>query len=68
MTTLQALGVISLGLVVSGFLPRYEIGAGFGLNFGNLAAALGFAIAIFSPKKPSRRERRRRAARHQGDE
>ena len=65
MTTLQALIVIILGLVVAGLLPRYEAGAGFGLDFGNLAVALGLTIAALSPKKPSRRERRRRAAAEQ---
>ncbi len=68
MTTLQALGVIIVGLVVGGFLPRTELGAGFGLNFGNLVVFLGLAIAAVSPKKPSRRERRRRADASQREE
>ena len=61
MTTLQALGVIVLGLVIGGFLPRYEVGAGFGVDVGNMAVGLGLCIAAFSRKKPSRREQRRRS-------
>ena len=62
MTTLQALGVIIIGVLLGGFLPRYDLGAGFGSNLGNAVVALGLGIAAFSPKKPSRRERRRGAA------
>jgi hypothetical protein len=66
MTTLQALGVIVLGLGVGGFLPRYEIGAGFGLDVGGFAVGLGLGIAALSRKKPSRRERTRRKAQQTG--
>lgn len=60
MTTLQAAGVMLLGLVVAGFLPRYEIGAGFFVNLGNGAVALAMVVAALSPKKSRARERKRR--------
>jgi hypothetical protein len=68
MTTLQALGVIIIGLIVAGFVPRRELGAGFGIDLGNLVLLLGLAVAALSRKKPSSRERRRRAAAQQREE
>jgi hypothetical protein len=68
MTTLQALGVIIIGLIVAGFFPRIELGAGFGIDLGNLVLLLGLAVAALSRKKPSRRERRHRAAAQQREE
>jgi len=68
MTTLQALGVILLALVVGGFLPQIDVGKGFGVNLGNGLVFLGLAIAATSPKKPSRRELRRRAEAQQAEE
>ncbi|MCW2584599.1 MAG: hypothetical protein JWN55_115 [Frankiales bacterium] len=56
MTTLQALGVIILGLVVAGFIPRISLGGGFGLNPGNGLVALAFAVAAFSPKRAGKRQ------------
>jgi hypothetical protein len=52
LTTVQALGVILLGLVLAGLLPRVPLVGGWGLNLGNAALALGLAVAAFSPKRP----------------
>ena len=57
---MQALGVIILGIVLSGFLPRIALVGGFGFNPGNGAVGLGLAVAAFSPKRPSKRELRRK--------
>jgi hypothetical protein len=56
LTTLQALAVIVVAVIVGGFLPRIELGAGFRFNPGNAVIALGLAVAAFSPK-PSRQNR-----------
>lgn len=55
MTTVQALGVIIIGLVVAGFIPRISLGGGLGLNPGNGLVALALAVAAFSPKRASTR-------------
>jgi hypothetical protein len=57
MTTLQALGVIIVALIVAGFLPRVSLGGGFGLNPGNGLVALSLAVAAFSPKRVSKKRR-----------
>jgi type IV secretory pathway TrbL component len=56
MTTLQAMGVIIVAVVVAGYLPRVSLGRGFGLNPGNGLIALGLAVAAFSPKRVSKRQ------------
>jgi hypothetical protein len=61
MTTLQALGVIIVAVVVAGFLPRVSLGSGFGLNLGNALIALGLAVAAFSPKRGSKRQSKEEA-------
>lgn len=55
MTTLQALGVIILAVIVAGFLPRVSLGGGFGLNPGNGLVALSLPVAAFSPKRTSKK-------------
>ena len=59
--TLQALGVIVAGIGVCAFLPVVHVWRGFGLDIGGIPMAAGFALAVFSAKRPSRRERRRPA-------
>ena len=61
LTTLQAVGVIVAGIGVSAFLPVVHVWRGFGLDIGGIQMAAGFALAMFSAKRPSRRESRRRA-------
>ena len=51
LTTVQALSVIVPAVIVSGFVPRIEIGLGFGLNPGGAVVGLGLAVAAFSPKR-----------------
>ncbi|MGZ6825748.1 MAG: hypothetical protein ACXVGH_03065 [Mycobacteriales bacterium] len=57
MTTLQALLVIVLAVVVSSFLPEVSLGAGFVLSLGHALIALGLAVAAFSPKRAPDRHR-----------